>query len=277
MAGIGLANAAHAATSKTENQSAVSLAAAKVLVNGVTHGNLHVVRTFSGPGKGITGVVAEAGNGHKMLAWMVDDTLLAPGPLLNAAGQNLSMQVAQQQHLIPKPIASGKLAKAALEAPGFTIGKSGPLMTAFLDPNCIFCHLLWNQIQPEIAAGKVRLKVVPVGFLKPSSFPKAVTVMMNKDPAKAWAYSEVHFNVRKEEGAVIPAKVLNTKISAEIRANTHLLAESGTVATPTLVVCEGQGKDPVVMHGVGRNALPGIIHDAISLDGNGVCGPSAAK
>ncbi|MBN6741420.1 thioredoxin fold domain-containing protein [Acidithiobacillus sp. MC6.1] len=280
LAGMGLASAADAsahiqatsATTAKHPSSAVGLAAAKVLVTGVTHGNLHVVRTFAGPGAGITGVVAEAANGHKMLAWMVDDTYLAPGPLLTADGQNLSMVEAQQQGLIPKPMASSKLAQAAMQAPGFMVGKAGPVMVVFLDPNCIFCHLLWKAIAPDVAAGKVRLKVVPTGFLKPSSFPKAVTIMMQKDPENAWAHDETHFNVHTEEGGTVSAKVLKPRIAAEIHANTQLLAKSGTVATPTLIACEGKGLDPVVMHGISQGALQPLVRKLENLKKDGTCG-----
>lgn len=250
---------------------AVTTMAAKVLVQGVTHGGLHAVSTFPGPGKGITGVIAQAANGHKMLAWMIDDRFLAPGPLLAADGTNLTMQAAQTQGLMPKPMAAGAVAKAAMAAPGFTIGKSGPMIAAFVDPNCIFCHLLWGALQPDVQAGKVRVKIVPVGFLKPGSVAKATTIMMQKNPAQGWAYNEQHFRVHAEEGGTVPVKPLNPKIRAEIAANTRLLAKTGAVATPTVVICEDHAKTPTVLHGVPRGALRSLLTSAGSLEGNGTC------
>nr|WP_238819309.1 thioredoxin fold domain-containing protein [Acidithiobacillus caldus] len=190
--------------------------------------------------------------------------------MLDAEGQNLSMQAAEQQGVIPKPMAGRKLAQAMLAAPGFTVGTKGPLFTVFLDPNCIFCHDFWNKVYPLAEAGKLRFKVVPVGFLKPSSLPKAVTILQSKDPVAAWAQNEASFNVKTEEGGAKPAKVLDPKVLAEVKANTELLARTGEVATPTIVACLKGDQVPQVFHGM----APGMMADlgrGASIKGDGTC------
>lgn len=249
-----------------------SNAAATALLGGVTHGNLKLEKVVPGPGRNIEAIVARSPSGQKMLAWMVDGKYLAPGPLFNAQGENLTLREARKEGLMPKKLPAATTARLAMKAPGFTIGKSGPLMVAFLDPNCIFCHLFWDGVQKDVQDGKVRVKVVPVGFLKPSSFPKAVTILMAKDPASAWAHNEARFTVKTEEGGTRPAKKLSARASNWIHQNTQLLGKTGEVATPTLVVCEGRNKLPVVLHGIARGSLAGLISNAASVQENGTCG-----
>lgn len=248
-----------------------SASQAKPLLNGISHGSLHYLYSFAGPSKNIVGVVAKVTGGKKMMGWMVDGKYLMPGPMFNASGANLTMMAAQAHGLVPKPINSQHLAKAAMGATGFTLGTKGPLMIAFLDPNCIFCHEFWEKVNPEVKAGKVHVKVVPVGFLKPSSFPKAVTIMQGKNAEKGWAENEAKFNTAKEEGGTVPAKKLSAKYSQVIHSNTALLAKSGEVATPTVIVCSKGEKVPSVMHGLPENGLSGIIKGAVSVQASGTC------
>ncbi len=242
------------------------------MVQKLSHGSLRLVDTFNGP-DGLTGLVAEtaSGKGQKTLAWGLDGKLLIAGPVLDAQGQNLSLQAAKTHGLLPKPIAGGKLSRAMLDAPGFTVGSKGPLTAVFLDPNCIFCHKFWNEAYPLAKAGRIRVKVVPVGFLKPTSLSKAATILMQKDPATAWAQNEAKFDVATEEGGTVPAKTLDPKIVREIQANTQLLAQTGEVATPTIAACANPGeKTPQIFHGLAPDML-GSLAKGGSLLPSGNC------
>lgn len=241
------------------------------LVTQLSHGSLKLLNTFPGP-DGLTGIMAEPadGNGRKTLAWGLNGKLLIPGPVLDADGRNLTMQALRAQGLLPKPMATVKLAAAMLQAPGFVVGSKGPLIAVFLDPNCIFCHRFWQDAWPLAESGNLRFKVVPVGFLKPDSLPKAATILMRKDRVRAWEKNESGFNAQEEEGGTVPAKTLDTKVVREIQANTRLLGESGEIATPTVAACLDHGKEPKVFHGL----APGMLKDLArgqSLQPDGLC------
>ncbi|AUW33961.1 thioredoxin fold domain-containing protein [Acidithiobacillus caldus] len=259
---------AHADTTST------AVASYTPLVKKLSDGRAAVLSTFAGP-DGMTGIVVGPvhGVGPKTIAWGIDGKsgpMLIPGPVLDAQGQNLSMQAAEQHGLMPKPMAAGDLAKAMLSAPGFTVGTKGPLFTLFLDPNCIFCHDFWTKAYPLAEAGKIRFKVVPVGFLKPSSLPKAVTILQGKNPVAAWAQNEASFDVHTEEGGAKPAKTLDPKVLAEVKANTELLAKTGEVATPTIVACLNGDKVPQVFHGMAPGMLAELAK-GVSFEENGTC------
>jgi thiol:disulfide interchange protein DsbG len=242
------------------------------LVNRLNHGQLRLLNTFPGP-DGLTGIVAEPtnGEGKKTLAWGLYGKLLIPGPVLDASGQNLT-QVAMQSHgLAPKPMPPDQLAKGMLQAPGFIWGHKGPLVAAFLDPNCIFCHEFWEEAKPLVDAGKLRVKVVPVGFLKPTSLPKAATILMQRDPESAWARNEAGFHVHSEEGATRVAVHLDPKVVRQVERNTELLARSGEVATPTVVACLSGKPQPEVFHGLAGGLLNRLAQGK-SLSADGRCG-----
>ncbi|WP_226047601.1 hypothetical protein, partial [Acidithiobacillus caldus] len=160
-------------TAHAQTNPAAAAANYRPLVDKLSAGRATVLSTFAGP-DGLTGLVVGPANGAgpKSIAWGIDGEngpVLIPGPVLDSQGKNLSQQAAERHGVIPKPMAGGKLAQAMLAAPGFTVGTKGPLFTVFLDPNCIFCHDFWTKAYPLAKEGKLRFKVVPVGFLKPSS------------------------------------------------------------------------------------------------------------
>lgn len=127
-------------------------------------------------------------------------------------------------------------AKALLHLHSFMLGSKGPVITAFFDPNCIWCHEFYRHAQPYIREGRLRVRVVMVGTLKHSSAPKAETIVAARDPAKALAYDESHYTATSEEGGIVPATHIPPAARAEIRDNTAFLANTTGPLTPTLVI-----------------------------------------
>ncbi|MDX5935559.1 thioredoxin fold domain-containing protein [Acidithiobacillus thiooxidans] len=232
------------------------------LIQKLSHQRLHLVKTLPTGIHGLTALLAETSTGQKNLAFGLDGKYLIPGPVIAANGKMLNTEMAEKLGLVPKPLPVAQVLNQAVAAPGFVLGHGGPMVAAFMDPNCIFCHKFYEAVLPELKAGKLRIKVVPVAFLKPSSLPKAVAILSAKDPAKAWAFDEAHFNVHTEEGGITPAKNLKVPATARIEANTHLLARTGEIATPTVMVCRKDGK-PVLWHGVAPDHLKRIQDGAI--------------
>lgn len=243
---------------------------AQTLVGAISHEKMRLVKVFPGPESNIVGVIAKGPAGQKALAWMVDGKYMAIGALIGADGKNLSVVNAEKEGLMAKPLSANVVASRALLAPGFTVGHAGPLMVVFMDPNCSYCHKFWDAAQADILAGKLRLKVIPVGFLKPTSLAKATTILQSADPATAWAHNEKRFQKNIEEGGEKPALHLDPKATADVRANTELLGSTGEMATPTLVYCQHGDKPPLVLHGIAPDFLNGLGQVG-TLTPNGKC------
>ena len=197
---------------------------------------------------------------RKAIVWVLDkERAVVGGNVWDTQGHNLTRQMAIRMGLMPRPLAPAKVAAAVAQHDTFIVGKSGPELTVFLDPNCIFCHMLYKEAEPLVAQGKLRLRVVMVGFLKPTSPARAAAILMASDPAKALATDEHGFNTTKEEGGIAPATEIPAKVKKAVVANTKLLAKSGEVATPTLLYRDHAGAWKVMHHGP-----PGGLADWLS-------------
>lgn len=163
-------------------------------------------------------------------------------------------------------------ARRAMAATGFTLGKAGPLIVAFEDPNCSFCDHLSQEAAPLIAAGKLRMRIVPVAFLKPDSEARAAAILQSADPAAAWEKNMAAFNHRTEEGAY-PGATPTFASDSALRANRALLQDIGDIATPTVLVCRKGASSPSVLQGIGKGALAALVSGAGSVTTSGACQP----
>ncbi len=219
----------------------------------ISHGRAEAEKVFAGP-SGLTGVLIKI-QGRRMVGWLTSDGRhLLIGSLIGPEGANETRAAMEKLGLIPKPIPAEKFAVASTRAAGFTVGTKGPLLTAYIDPNCIYCHKFYQEVMPLVNAGRVRVRFVPVAFLKPSSPAKAVALLAAADPAAALAKNEKDFDTSTEEGGIAPAKDPDPAVAAKVKANTELLAKSGQVATPTLVYCSRKGS-PVLLQGLPPDAM----------------------
>lgn len=161
-------------------------------------------------------------------------------------------------------------AQRAMAATGIVLGKSGPLVVAFEDPNCSFCDHLSQEAEPLIAAGKLRMRIVPVAFLKPDSEARAAGILQSGDPAAAWTRNMAGFDHRKEEGAY-PGAQPSFSTDRALRANLALLQDLGNIATPTLLVCPKGAAEPTLMQGIAKGRLATLVEGAGSVASSGGC------
>jgi len=235
------------------------------LIQKLSNGQAHILHAFPAA-MHLNGYAVSIGAGDRDVLFYTSPHAhyFFIGGIFDASGKNLSKEYAHRY--LP----------AALSAPvvhtphnwldsirhttWFTVGKPNAPKTLFMvmDPNCIFCHLTWQKLLPYIHSGTLRLHVTLVGFLKPSSAPKAATILLAKDPAKALTYDERHFNEATEEGGTVPALHIPPSVLAEVQANTHWMSQNGIGGTPFLT---WKGKDGKVHH---LNGMPLHIHQLVS-------------
>ncbi len=248
--------------------SGVSLGTAASLLESVTHGEAKAEKVFPGPG-GLTGIEVTL-QGHPTVAFATaDGRYLVAGPVLNKQGEDEAHTAMVRLGLVPKPASAGALAAKAAGADSFVLGTGGPEITAFVDPNCIFCHKFYEEAKPLIDAGKLRVRYVVVAFLKPSSTPKAAAILGAADPAAAMAKNEKDFDTVTEEGGIAPAQNPAAATLSAVENNTRLLGESGEMATPTLIYCNSKG-EPTLVHGLGKESFMDFAAHIGNLQ-NGAC------
>lgn len=161
-------------------------------------------------------------------------------------------------HLPPKALPIQTIVQKLRHADTFLVGRRGPELTAFMDPNCIWCHRFYEKAMPLVRAGKLHLRVALVGFLKPTSAAKAAAILAARHPAQALAFNESHFNVIAEEGGIRPDYHAPLSIRRAVSDNTQLLAQTGEEATPTLLYYT-KTKQWHLQHGLGLHGLHNIL------------------
>jgi thiol:disulfide interchange protein DsbG len=221
------------------------------VVAAATQGAVIVDKTAGGPSKDLTAIIGhlKSDPAHRVVLWLVDGKYVLAGSLFDASGADLSKQTAIQEGLIPKPMTGAQAFAIAKPAHAILVGKSGPEITAFEDPDCSACHAMNQDIAKAIDAGKLRVRVIPVGFLKPDSIARASAILSAKEPAAAWRANEAEFNVQAEMGGY-PIGHPAPSAMAHVQSNTQLLSRvnQGQIATPTLLYCDKAG-EPQMMRG----------------------------
>lgn len=189
---------------------------------------------------------------------MILIVMLVALPVMATAATASSIRTQMAFNKSPEAMQPKIIAVEVAHADTFLVGHRGPELTAFMDPNCIWCHRFYEKALPLIHAGKLHLRVVLVGFLKSTSAAKAAAVLMAKHPAQALALDESRFNVVTEEGGIHPASAAPASIRASVHHNTQILIHTGEEATPTLLYVTQQDQW-VLQHGLGRSGLSKIM------------------
>ncbi|MBU2857907.1 thioredoxin fold domain-containing protein [Acidithiobacillus ferrooxidans] len=196
--------------------------------------------------------------GLLLTGWLITLPLVATAAPVQE--RMLFQEMAKPQNSNPKALPPSAIAAEITHVQTFLVGHQGPELTAFMDPNCIWCHRFYEKALPILGAGKLRLRVVLVGFLKPSSPAKTASILMSNNPAKALAYDESHFNTQKEEGGIRPAINPPPLIRRAVRNNNRLLIRTGEEATPTLLYRNKQMQWEL-QHGLGSHGLHKIMEN----------------
>lgn len=223
------------------------------LINKITQGNVTVEKQFHAIDNLNGYVVKSNENGHELIVFVDKKAhYLLVGNLISADGTNLTQQYVGQ-YIAPKQAQQAQ-GTIATHTHYFTQGKnSAPhKMYVFFDPNCSACHMLIDTLQPEIQAGKVQVRFVPIGFLKPSSVGRAAHILSaggDQGSVNLMLADEHGFNMQQEEGALAPLKETATtkKWFDQVRSNTDYFIKQGFYATPTMLYNTPKGTAGVRM------------------------------
>ena len=115
----------------------------------------------------------------------------------------------------------------------------------FVDPNCPFCHQLFERLQPLIGPHHLTVHWIVAGFLRATSAGKAVAILGARRPLAALMRNERHFEPGKDDGGIQPVAVRGPAARA-LAVNNRLLAMTGPELVPTLIYRNVAGQ--VVMH-----------------------------
>jgi len=121
----------------------------------------------------------------------------------------------------------------------FVEGHAGPVVAAFIDPDCGYCSQLWRRVRAPLAAGRLRMRWIPVAVLAPDGLQRAAALLLAADPVAALAAHEI-----RSGASPPPMPNIGAMVDA-VAANNALLdaLTGGRPATP-LLVARGAGHVP---------------------------------
>ncbi len=121
------------------------------------------------------------------------------------------------------------------QAHGIVQGNGPRDLYIFVDPNCPFCHTLFEQLQPLIGPRHLRVHWIVTGFLHASSPGKAVAILGASRPLQALRRNEADFRRGRLHGGGIAPVPVRGRWARAVAINNRVLELTGPELVPTLV------------------------------------------
>lgn len=197
-------------------------------VKAIEKQGITIIKSFDAPGgmKGYLGKYQDIG----VTIYLTPDGKQAiSGYMYNENGENLSNQLIEKEIYAP----AGREMWQRLEKANWLLDgkKDAPVVLyVFADPFCPYCKQFWQQARPWVTSGKVQLRTLLVGVIKPESPATAAAILASNDPAKTWHDYEA-------SGGKMALSVPNT-ISPDhmkiLNMNQKIMDDLGANVTPAI-------------------------------------------
>lgn len=189
-----------------------------------------IVQRFKSVG-GLDAVVADNGKEKRLFYVTPDGQALIAGLVFDAQGRNVTTSdlsragVANTVNTV-SPAVAGKVWQQAQNLLSIRDGQSGPVLYAFVDPTCTYCHQLMRKVRPHIQAGRLQVRWLPLALLSRSSYGLAEAMYRGGPPASSLA--------RLVENRLDPMPE-TPQIRARLARNLEVMRATGHTAVPGLV------------------------------------------
>lgn len=239
------------------------------LLSDVTQGKGSLEKTFEGP-DGLIGVVGKEGNGDFFIVWASPNgKILLPSVAIDSDGNNLNETMRMSAGLDdPKThsltMASHPNTKSILQ------GDAGPIVTVFIDPNCVHCHHFFKEVQAPISEGRLRVRYILTGFLNESSKGIAAAILASSNPLASLIEAETNYDEKTNQAGLEPLSTVSDEIEKTLLGNVEILELAvGRISTPALIYCKKDGSGVEAILGAPTN-LNAFLNE-ISDDGHPAC------
>lgn len=185
--------------------------------------------------------------------------LLSLGLVAPASNAAQEAAPAQSRAEARERIASSMLADIK-EATWIRDGKSAHVIYVFFDPNCPYCHKVYQMLRPQVQRGEAELRWIPVGRLMATSLGKAAALLEDPDPSAALARNEQGFSQETGSfGGIAEEPLPREDTLRRLNANHTLLKRSGMDSVPALLFKTKDGKANLVIGAPPAASLEAIV------------------
>lgn len=153
-------------------------------VKAIEKQGITIIKSFDAPG-GMKGYLGKYQDMGVTIYLTPDGKHAISGYMYDEKGENLSNQLIEKEIYAP----AGRALWQRMEASSWLLDgkKDAPVVLyVFADPFCPYCKQFWQQARPWVASGKVQLRTILVGVIKPESPATAAAILAADDPAKTW-------------------------------------------------------------------------------------------
>jgi thiol:disulfide interchange protein DsbG len=197
-------------------------------VKAIEKQGITIIKPFDAPG-GMKGYLGKYQDMGVTIYVTPDGKHAISGYMYDSAGANLSENLIEKEIYAP---AGRELWQQMEKADWIVDGKKDAprVVYVFADPFCPYCHQFWQQSRPWVDAGKVQLRTLLVGVIKPESPATAAAIMTSADPAKTW------HDFEQSGGKMtlnVPAKPAD-KSMRSLNMHQRLMDSLGASATPAI-------------------------------------------
>lgn len=180
-------------------------------VKAIEKQGITILKPFDAPG-GMKGYLGKYQDMGVTIYVTPDGKHAISGYMYNEKGENLSNALIEKEVYAP----AGREMWQRMEKASWILDgkKEAPVIVyVFADPFCPYCKQFWQQARPWVDSGKVQLRTLLVGVIKPESPATAAAILAAKDPAKTWHdYEASGGKIKLEIPTAVPPeqmKVLN--------------------------------------------------------------------
>lgn len=205
------------------------------VIHAIEAQGLEVLGEFDAP-SGLRGYAGMAGQQSVAVYATADGQHAVVGTLVNAKGEDVGAKALQR--LVAEPMS--KRTWAQLEAGDWIVdGKPDAprVVYTFSDPNCPFCNRFWQASRPWVDSGKVQIRNIMVGVIRPDSANKVATIYAAASPSEALERNERAYAT----GGIAPAATVPAVVRKKLDSNEKLMVDLGFQGTPGILFLDEKG------------------------------------
>lgn len=185
---------------------------------------------------GLRAVVAERGQDRRLFYILPDGKHMVVGTIFDATGGDVTSNDMSRASIGAAAggdatvAADSQLWERAGQTRYIAEGTGENVVYVIFDPNCPYCHKLWEVIRPAVASGRTQVRWIPAAILAASSKNLAAAIYESKDPARALG--------DLQSGKLTPVTV-SVDVEKALDESLQLLRSTGYTGVPTVLYKNG--------------------------------------
>jgi thiol:disulfide interchange protein DsbG len=129
---------------------------------------------------------------------------------------------------------AGKMLDQIHHATWISEGNSPHVIYVIFDPNCPYCHRIYEETRDAVRQNTIQIRWIPVGILATTSYGKAISILDADDPLKAFYINENQYSI-SDGGGIDEALDGSDKTTAALKNNAALLRLTGFDPVPSIL------------------------------------------